>query len=192
MVGEYPDAWHFCVVAEDRCRAEHFARIRRKRLLEHQQGLALDFNPRAPWNDVFREAARDTTYWGREVRNKASAFLANRGVKRANTDDTGGDGNAQSHKRRRGGRVQRNTDTGGASSADANASGRLAIEDGKTQGNHPRKDKQGRYLTTREGELICFKFGVGKCETVCPRQMKHVCQKCLAPHPTSKCKTVRK
>ena len=125
------------------------------------------------------------------MRNKALASIANRGAKRANTDDAGGDGNAQSHKRRRG-RGQRNTDTGGASSADANASGRLAIEDGKTHGNHPRKDKQGRYLTTREGELICFKFGVGKCDTVCPRQMKHVCQKCLAPHPTSKCKTVRK
>jgi hypothetical protein len=79
LVGEYPNAWHLCVVAEDRCRAEHFARIRRKRLLEHQQGLAPGFNPKCPWNDVFREAARDTVYWGREVRNKALAFIANGG-----------------------------------------------------------------------------------------------------------------
>ena len=52
---------------------------------------------------------------------------------------------------------------------------------------HPRKDKQGRFITTREGEHICFKYGAGKCELMCPRGMAHVCQRCLAPHQTSKC-----
>ena len=76
LTNEYPHAWHLCVVAEDRCRSEHFARLRRKRMLEHSQGLAPTFNPCAPWNDIFQQAARDQVYWGREVRNKALAFMA--------------------------------------------------------------------------------------------------------------------
>ena len=27
---EFPECWHLCVQAEDRCRAEHFARLGRK------------------------------------------------------------------------------------------------------------------------------------------------------------------
>ena len=79
LVMSFPEAWYLCVMAEDRCRAKHFARITRLRQAEHVQGRAPDFNPAAPWDDVFREATRD---WDKHVRDPALIFIAKHGLKR--------------------------------------------------------------------------------------------------------------
>eukprot|EP00972_Heterocapsa_arctica_P090577 13365223-Heterocapsa_arctica.AAC.1 len=59
----FPEAWHLCVVAEDRCRAEHMSRLRRQRCQDHLDGRAPNFMISAPWSDVFVTAARDKQYW---------------------------------------------------------------------------------------------------------------------------------
>ena len=58
---------------------------------------------------------------------------------------------------------------------------------GKERGEHPRRDRQGRYVTTREGTQICFGFQMRKCEGPCRQQRAHVCQTCLQGHRTSEC-----
>ena len=55
---------------------------------------------------------------------------------------------------------------------------------GKEQGEHPRRDQQGRYVTAREGTQICCGFQLGKCKEPCQQQRIHVCQTCLQGHRT--------
>eukprot|EP00972_Heterocapsa_arctica_P090908 13411793-Heterocapsa_arctica.AAC.1 len=59
LVMLFPETWHLCVVAEDRCRAEHMARLKRQRTQDHLDGHAPHFMISAPWSDVFVQAARD-------------------------------------------------------------------------------------------------------------------------------------
>ena len=75
IVMSCPEAWHLCVQAESRMRAEHFPRIKRRREREHLAGQAGDYKPATPWEDVFRQAASDKAYWDRHVRVPASIFL---------------------------------------------------------------------------------------------------------------------
>ena len=70
----YPEAWRLLVVAEDRCRGEHFTRLKRELEIKHAKGLAYDFDPDQPWDGVFRAAARDREYWDKSVREPALLF----------------------------------------------------------------------------------------------------------------------
>ena len=72
LVRDFPECWHLCVQAEDRCRAEHFARLGRK--------LAAKTGSIPSWSDVFVAAAEDYHFWSQEVRHPAVGFLA-RGVR---------------------------------------------------------------------------------------------------------------
>ena len=49
-------------------RSEHFERIRRRLAAEHRDleaaGLKSDFEPARPWDLVFKEAAKDSEFWG--------------------------------------------------------------------------------------------------------------------------------
>ena len=49
---ENPEVWHACGKAEDRCRAEHFPRL--KRLLEKEKGAEV-----TGWSEVFSVASAD-------------------------------------------------------------------------------------------------------------------------------------
>eukprot|EP00435_Cladocopium_sp_Y103_P014410 s3330_g3.t1 len=46
LVKNYPEAWHLLVIAEDRCRGEHFPRVRRELEAQHDRGLAPNFEPK--------------------------------------------------------------------------------------------------------------------------------------------------
>ena len=74
LVKNYPEAWHLLVIAEDRCRGEHFPRVRRELEAQHGRGLAPNFEPSRPWDEVFRTASRDRDYWDRHVREPALLF----------------------------------------------------------------------------------------------------------------------
>ena len=89
MVVNYPEAWHLLVKAEDRCRGEHFPRLRRNLLNRFNKGLAPEFDPAMPWDSVFREAARDRDYWDRTVREPAILFRTASGRKREQVGGTG-------------------------------------------------------------------------------------------------------
>ena len=70
LVKAYPECWHLCVIAEDRCRAEHFTRLSRRALNEFTAGLCPGYNPVAPWDHIFRRAALDRDYWASLSANK--------------------------------------------------------------------------------------------------------------------------
>ena len=55
---------------------------------------------------------------------------------------------------------------------------------GGGKGDHPKKDARGRFVTDRSGTNICYAFGSGKCNGVCPKGFAHVCQWCLGNHMT--------
>ena len=204
-----PEAWRLCVVADDRCRAEHFSRARRLRTAAHKDGLAPTFNPLAPWGDAFRQAARDKADWDRQVRGPAIAFLARRsgqGVRLSFGDEeaptstkVGKRAKRTANLRSKLAKLQEEVrpprdrrepfaqlEFGGTGGSPGGGTPKGGGKGGKG-GDHPRKDRQGRFITTREGKAICFAFGVGKCGTTCERSMAHVCQWCLGQHRMKDC-----
>ena len=70
------------------------------------------------------------------------------------------------------------------------ASGDAKGGKGGGKGARPRQDAKGRYMSTRDGTEICFKFATGDrdaCPSPCPRARAHVCQICLQPHSNARC-----
>ena len=131
------------------------------------------------WSEVLICAAQDDRYWDREVRRPAIGFLA-RGTKRSFSDLEKNSPTVGGPRRRRGNRskpfLQVNQDQKG--------NGKGKGKGGKKQ--HPIKNKQGLFVTTREGAQICFRFATradrDACLTPCPQGRAHVCQRCLQPH----------
>jgi len=186
LVKENPGCWHLCATAEDRCRAEHFPRIARR--LSEEKGYP------PSWSDVFVYAANDDKYWGQHVRRPALRFLATRGPA-ASHSELGGTSQPKRGRQERETRVRPDKKAktspkgGGKGAGKGRGKGR-----GKGYGEHPKmggdagpkKDKKGLFLTTREGEQICFAFANGRaCQGNCGRT--HVCQHCLQPHQNSTC-----
>jgi hypothetical protein len=66
---EYAECWLLCCKAEDACRAERLARIRRKMMVQNG-GAAVT------WSEVLIVAADDAKYWDKEVRRPAMLYLA--------------------------------------------------------------------------------------------------------------------
>lgn len=62
LAAEFLDLWGFVCRSEDKCRSEHFHRLRR-RLERDCQG-------------IFRAAADDDKFWDREVRNLGLHIIA--------------------------------------------------------------------------------------------------------------------
>ncbi len=200
LAAEFPDLWGLVCRAEDRCRAEHLVRVRRRMAVAHEAGLCPSFKPGAPWDSVFLAAAGDESFWNREVRHPALHVLAqhNRvgeqavaaaaaiadgreGAKRFAGIQQPGDGGGR--KRRRPEEDVEHSPTSQSQPVKAHADKRQ---------EHPKKFGK-LYGTTREGTAICFKYQRGKCaEDVCPAQRAHVCQGCLGPHPYNKCPAAKR
>ena len=70
-------------------------RIRRRLAAEHAEltgvGLRSDFDMRAPWDTVFREAARENEFWSREVDKKVIQFTTAQKTKQDLVDPGFGD-----------------------------------------------------------------------------------------------------
>ena len=108
LVISYPEARHLCVTAEDRCRCEHFPRLRRDLVEAVAEGLRARFDQNRSWDEVFRAAARDRTYWDRYVREPALLFRTAKSRKReqpgatgSGTDQAAEDGSPATPKKRR-------------------------------------------------------------------------------------------
>ena len=188
----FPEAWHLCVAAEDRCRAEHFPRLARR--------LAAATGTAPTWSAVFIAAAEDDRYWSTEVRNPALGFLA-RGRRSGPPADPGSARDPPSRRqqdqpvtkkqRQRAGRDGSKTGWKReyAPPPPPHAGGKGGGKN-KGEGAHPRKDKKGLFVTTREGQDICFTWAKGErdgCAEPCQRQRAHVCQHCLQPHRNAAC-----
>eukprot|EP00435_Cladocopium_sp_Y103_P014882 s5939_g3.t1 len=197
LVKNYPEAWHLLVIAEDRCRGEHFARLRRELEEQYKRGLAPAFEPGRPWDEVFRSAARDREYWDGHVREPAILFrTSGKHKEQSGGTGTGTDlaGQAQDARKpkarpsqkerlkRQLARLKEGVDTG---PSDQHKPGKGA---GKDRGKGAKRDGQGRYVTDRQGRPICFGYNNGDCTGTFPKAMQHVCQICLAGHPAKACR----
>ena len=217
IVKEHPECWHLCCRAEDRCRLEHFPRVKRE--LTQKNGTV------PTWSEVFIAAAHDDRYWDREVRRPALAFIARGkrswqdmsgndvtrlrdGILKTPTEEAqhlGGGGSptttklsrAQRKRARKGDKqpiVLKSASQSQRDRKDNNSNpGKGNVSKGgsaSSTGDHPKKDQQGRFVTTREGTQICYKFQMGRdsCDSTCPNGRAHVCQKCLNPHRTAECR----
>jgi len=175
LVKENPGCWHLCATAEDRCRAEHFPRLAR------QLTTTLGYAP--AWSDVFVAAANDDKYWDTHVRRPALRFLATRGAHSAAPHSEVGVASQPKprvhkkekvHKPKGGGR-------GGGK-------GRGKGQHKGGAGDHPKKSQDGKlFITSREGEQICFGFAKGRSCQSNPCNRAHICQHCLQPHANASC-----
>jgi hypothetical protein len=207
LVSQYPEAWHLCVTAEDRCRAEHFPRLKREGMRRFLQGLEPEYKTHAPWDWVFRKAADDVNYWNRYVKEPSLVFLATGGKRNHKvdltgpaTDRSGWDGGERQSfdtpkKKRRtaadkfkDARAELNKVKSSQSQASSsrNSSQKPAGKGaGKKSG---KKGKEGLFSKDREGNDICFNYNNGSCKQTCPAGRMHVCQICLGNHPKKDCK----
>jgi len=172
LVKESPGCWHLCATAEDRCRAEHFPRIAR------QLTTTLGYAP--SWSDVFVAAANDNNYWDTHVRRPALRFIATRGSHSA-APHSEVDVPRQPKPRATKKEKFHKPKGGGRGGGKGRGKGQLKSSE------HPRKTTDGKlFITTREGEQICFGFAKGQtCQANCGRV--HVCQHCLQPHQNATC-----
>lgn len=194
LVVNYPESWHLLVTAEDRCRAEHFPRMRREWEEKRRRGQAPEFIPAQPWDHIFRMAARDRDYWDKHVREPALLFRTAGGKKKeqpggtgAGTDHSGGDVNTPKKRKNRGQKERLKAQLAKAREEKERAWESPPDKNSLKQ-KGPKRDQKGRFLTDRQGKQICFGFNNGECKGVCPRNMTHVCQLCLGNHPAKQCR----
>jgi hypothetical protein len=74
----WPSCWHLIVLADDKCRAEHLERLRRRQGADIVRGVPAppDFSAAAPWSCVLRLAAAHTAFWDEQVRHPGAAWMA--------------------------------------------------------------------------------------------------------------------
>ena len=163
---------------------------RRQEVFHQRMPQFSSFVALSPWDSVLKAAATDTAFWEKELKEPAllytvghgraepswvekqqplpeAAGLSNRAAKRKRDADRKSEAQKQQNQ-------PRQPEKGGKGN-------------GKT--GHPRKNKVGDYLTTRDGSQICFAWGRAHdgCKTPCPEKRAHVCQRCLQPHRTISC-----
>ncbi|CAJ1446546.1 unnamed protein product [Effrenium voratum] len=187
LAARYPESWHLLVTAEDRCRAEHFPRLRRQLEADHLSGLAPSFNPATPWEMVFRRAARERDYWDRHVREPALLFRTSKhkgqpGGTGSALDRVGGEagktkkGNRPSQKERLRKQVAKLRDESAPPPPAPVGKRPKGGAKGESRKGGPKRDSQGRFTTDREGRPICFGFNDGTCTGICCKGMLHICQ----------------
>ena len=195
LVRNYGESWHLCVTAEDRCRGEHFARLRRKLEEQYQKGLAPSYDPHRPWNEVFRVAARDREYWDRHVREPALLFrtggkhkeqVGGTGSLTDRTKDAQPKKPRPSQKERLKKQLEKLRSQEGRSERTGQQQGWKGGKGGE-KGRGIKRDGKGRYMTDRQGRPICFGYNNGECQSKCPKDMLHICQVCLGAHPAKTC-----
>jgi len=153
----------------------------------------------ASWSEVFIEAANDYRFWDKEVRHPAIGFLA-RGKQASSSTEMAEKtvvdsalaqgGGRPPKKKRRNGRGQPQLQPPPPPQRQPQQQGQPQQKEHQGGEAHPRKDRKGRFTSTRDGTQICFRFTSGErdaCPTPCPQGRAHVCQKCLQPHRTAGC-----
>ena len=202
---DYPNFWWLIALADIKMRKVHMERIRRRLAAEHAEltgvGLRSDFDVRAPWDTVFREAARDNEYWSREVDKKVIQFttaqksrqdLADPGF--GNLHFAAGAGQSGSRgtpgpsseeppkKARRKQKAERAAAKAAAAGAPAGqASKGNSKGDGKGKGKKGVDHKvAGKFLFDQQHRQICWRWNQTKsgCQDPCPGGRAHVCEFC--------------
>ena len=165
-----PECWYIVYQADTRMRSEEFERIRSNAEIEHV-GLTrsigdraacdqLGFDPKYPWDGVFRRATRADTsqeFWSTEVKDKALLHLSRAMPRSVITDD----GTVLGTNKRR---------------------AQFALE------QHPSKSPKGK--GKGKGKLdqpvvdICNNWNSKGCPDPCPFGRRHICRLCHQPGHT--------
>eukprot|EP00435_Cladocopium_sp_Y103_P058389 s307_g20.t1 len=74
----WPRCWGLLCQAEDKARAEHLSKLRRKLLMDFKKGMPMpdDWSEENPWTTCFRMLVVDEEYWNEQVRHPAAAWTA--------------------------------------------------------------------------------------------------------------------
>ena len=201
LATEFEGLWGLICRADDRCRSEHFPRLRRQFQRLQKEGQCPEFDPRRPWGYVFRAAAADDKFWNREVRNPAlkiiaQGLLSSEAAERAADRQSGValaspkrphvPGAAAAEREIKRIKAQVTADQESAAQLASVAPGPGGRGGGRGEagvppnppsagGGHPR-ERGGRCVTAREGANICWKVQRGKCSNKCERGMARACQ----------------
>jgi hypothetical protein len=140
------------------------------------------YDPMAPWNSVLKAAGTDHEFWDRELKEPALLYSLGHGrvepshVERQPEVPTGMGKKALKRKRQQ---------EAAARAPTTRPPPPAGKGQGKGKESHPRKTRQGTYLTSRDGSQVCFTWNRDRdgCKTgPCPNRRAHVCEHCLQPH----------
>ena len=72
---QWPTAWHLVCLAEDKCRFEHFNRVKSR--ISLGRAVPPMWDAGSPWSAIFLKVAEaDETYWDDNIRHPAMSWLA--------------------------------------------------------------------------------------------------------------------
>ena len=176
----YPEAWFLVYTGDVRMRAERFERIRRavetKDAKDKAAGQPSSYDPRRPWNAVFREAVKDKDFWDETVRYPAMLYLAHVRSVAQSVDD---------------GTVQPNLGNGGTRPRQVGTEvSEPPAKRARQQSSAPPQDLSekvnGKYVKNRKGKALCPDYQTGTCghSNPCPNGV-HQCNVCLQTHRPS-------
>ena len=194
----YPRAWHLCAQADIRCRAEFMVDERRRQEAFHQRVPQLSsFMVLAPWDSVIKAAATHAEFWERELKEPAIIYSLGHGktepsfVERQpqQLQTEGTSKRALKRKRELANFAARQQQQHPPEKQQQPHRPQQPKGKGNGKGQHPRKDKAGLYISTRDGSQICYSWTQGHdgCKAPCPNGRAHVCQRCLGSHRTVSC-----
>ena len=198
---DYHELWWIIACADHKLRRLHLERIRRRLASEDAElrraGMPSNFNPAAPWDMAFREAAKDTEFWAAEVDKKVVQFVtaqrskaqltdpgygalrfeAKAGKRNRQADDDSSEDAAKqaAKKKSKKSKKQRDSAKGQAPKQGGNSGG---AGKGKSKGT---VSSDGRTYRLGDGKEVCWSWNkkLGGCSAVCPNGRAHVCECCL-------------
>ena len=212
LARDYPNFWWMVACADYTMRRSHLERIRRRLDSEHAQliaaGLRSAFDPARPWDYAFRDAARDSEFWAKEVDKKVIMFTTAQKSKNQLTDPGFGDLRLESsaegggfgrgrgrpggdspdgtdmpeRKKHRRHQPQSRVSSRGQKRGVGGAAGK-----GKTKGGRglpKEKNAEGNFYRDAVGVNICWAWNraANGCSDPCPSKRAHVCERCRGSH----------
>lgn len=162
------ECWGLIYRADVRMRSEHMERVKRDLDASPQYG----YSSAAPWSAVFFAATKETEFWSKEVIIPGTLLLA------------------------RGSPGHRSMREPASESSDGPTPGAKKKSRGKKRkfrGDESIFDSTEKiYTHNRKNVEICKKYNAGKCgdgrpQGKCPNKRSHQCNKCMGPHPATKC-----
>ena len=163
------ECWGLIYRADVRMRSEHMERVKRELDTAPQYG----YSSAAPWSAVFFASTKDAEFWSKEVIIPGTLLLAkgSTGPSKPNAATSDSSDGPATSKKPRTGRGKKRKYKGDDSVFD---------------------EKEKVYTHNRKKIEICKKYNMGKCgdgrpQGKCPNNRSHQCNKCMGPHPATKC-----
>ena len=205
----FPDCWGLIYVADDKFRAEHLDRTRRKIEGDIARGLAAPplWNPSSPWSACFIQGCDDSEqFWNEHVRLPALSWLASgrRGAAISHEEELAASTirDAAPSGTRRGpddhaqgaGKRSRKSWKGPSPSSSSSAFAPMpAPRDGGKKGGKSKGQSKGKrttkhkYSVTTDSKPLCFAWNDGRhpCSSPsasCVAGRVHACTNCRSPN----------